>query len=157
MLALKERPRSEHSPAAALGGREAGVMAGLSIPVSYGEAADKITILEIKRDRISDPVKRANIEKELELISRAFATVESKADIRRALARLKEINRRLWDVEEAIRQQERNGDFGAAFVQLARGVYQLNDQRAQAKRTIDVLLDSPIREEKSYVDLDAVD
>jgi hypothetical protein len=132
-------------------------MAGLSVPVSYGEAADKITILEIKRDQISDPVKRANIEKELELISRTFATVELKADIRSALVRLKEINRRLWDIEEAIREHERNGDFGAAFVQLARGVYQLNDQRARAKRTVDVLLDSPIREEKSYVDHDGVD
>jgi hypothetical protein len=132
-------------------------MAGLSIPVSYGEAADKITILEIKRDRITDPGKRANIEKELELVARAFAAVESKADIRSALARLKEINRRLWGVEEAIRQHERNSDFGAAFVQLAREVYQLNDQRARVKRTVDVLLDSPIREEKSYVDHDTID
>jgi hypothetical protein len=133
------------------------VTAGLSVPISYGEAADKITILEIKRDRITDPGKHANIEKELELIARAFATVESKADIRSARARLKEVNRRLWDVEEAIREHERNGDFGAAFVQLAREVYQLNDRRARAKRTVDVLLDSPIREEKSYVDHDTVD
>jgi hypothetical protein len=132
-------------------------MEGLSVPVSCGEAADKITILEIKRDRIRDPVKRANVEKELELISRIFATVESKADVGSALARLKEINRRLWDIEEAIREHERKGDFSAAFVQLAREVYQLNDQRARAKRSIDVLLGSPIREEKSYVDHEAVD
>lgn len=132
-------------------------MPELSIPVSYGEAADKITILEIKCERIDDSLKVANIAKELACISQAFAAIESKADIRFALARLKEINRRLWDVEEAIREHERKGDFGAAFVQLARSIYQLNDERARTKRTIDVLLGSPIREEKSYVTHDGAE
>jgi hypothetical protein len=129
----------------------------LCIPISYGEAADKITILEIKRDRIGNPAKLANIEKELASISQAFAAVESNAHIRDELALLKQVNGRLWDVEEEIREHERKSDFGTAFVQLARLVYQLNDERARAKRRIDILLGSPIREEKSYVDHDRIE
>jgi hypothetical protein len=131
-------------------------MRELCIPVSYGEAADKITILEIKRDRIRNPAKLANIEKELICVSEAFAAIESNVDIREELAQLKEVNRRLWDVEEEIRDRERNGDFGAAFVQSARMVYQLNDERARAKRSIDIILGSPIREEKSYMEQDGI-
>ncbi|HEX3651841.1 MAG TPA: DUF6165 family protein [Rhizomicrobium sp.] len=129
-------------------------MAALSIPVSYGEAVDKITILEIKRERIRDPAKLANVEKELGWLSQAFATIESNADICDMRARLRAINERLWDIEEAIREHERGGDFGAAFVQLARAVYRLNDDRARTKQSIDVILGSSIREEKSYVDHD---
>lgn len=130
-------------------------MARLCIPVSCGEAADKITILQIKRERIRDPAKLANIERELASVSQAFAAVESNADIRVALAGLKEVNRRLWDIEEEIREYERKGNFDDAFVQLARRVYQLNDERARVKRNIDILLGSPLREEKSYVNHDA--
>lgn len=132
-------------------------MTGLRIPVSFGEVADKITILEIKRDRIRNPIKLANIERDLVCISQAFAAVESKADVRAEIARLREINTRLWDVEEHIREHERKGDFGAAFVKLARMVYQLNDERARLKRSIDMILGSPIREEKSYVDHDTIE
>jgi hypothetical protein len=127
-------------------------MTRLFIPVSCGEAADKITILQIKRDHIRNPAKLANIEKELASILQAFAAVESNADIRDEIARLRDVNRRLWDVEEEIREHECRGDFGAPFVQLARRIYQLNDERARVKRNIDIISGSPLREEKSYVD-----
>lgn len=126
-------------------------MAGLTLPVSFGEAADKIAILEIKRDRISDPAKRANVERELSQIAPLFfAQASGGAQFGPLFENLKEINARLWEIEERIRDHERRGDFGPEFVQLARAVYRTNDERMRVKREIDLLFDSPIREEKSY-------
>lgn len=128
-------------------------MSVLSLPASFGEAADKLSILEIKRERIADPAKRANVEAELQLVSRALAERAKTVEAFDALfARLKATNERLWDIEEAIRAHERRADFGKAFVQLARAVYQINDERTRMKREIDLLFGSPILEEKSYVD-----
>jgi hypothetical protein len=130
-------------------------MSLLSIPVSFGEATDKVTILEIKRARITDPAKLANIEAELKLVADpVFARAKGLEGFERLFAMLKEINGRLWDIEEDIRQHERRGDFGAEFVRLARAVYQTNDERTRVKRELDLLSDSPIREEKSYVEHD---
>jgi hypothetical protein len=124
----------------------------LMLPVSFGEAADKIAILEIKRDRISDPAKRANVEMELAQLSPLFyAQVSGEDQFVPLFARLKDINIRLWDIEEHIRDHERRGDFGSGFVQLARAVYYTNEERVRAKREVDLLFNSPIREEKSYV------
>jgi hypothetical protein len=124
----------------------------LTLPVSYGEAADKIAILEIKRERIADPVKRANVELELEQLAPLFnAQLKGKPGFAPLFARLEDINGRLWDIEEKIREHERRGDFGPEFVRLARAVYQTNDERLRVKREVDVLFDSTIREEKSYV------
>lgn len=124
----------------------------LSVAVSFGEVADKFTILQIKRERIHDPAKRANVEIELALLSEVFLkAMVGKEGFETFLAALKDINGRLWDVEERIREHERRGDFGAEFVRLARAVYQTNDQRTRVKREIDLLFESPILEEKSYV------
>lgn len=124
----------------------------LTLPVSFGEAADKIAILEIKRDRIQDPAKRANVELELGHIAPLFFTQAQDVEGFAALFdRLRRINARLWDIEEQIREQDRRGDFGPEFVRLARAVYQTNDERVRVKREIDVLFGSPILEEKSYV------
>jgi uncharacterized protein YukE len=123
------------------------------IEVSCGELLDKITILEIKRERIADPVKVANVARELGVLSQAWADLALEAvaadvaDVRRAL---KEVNERLWVIEDDIRQLEREQRFDADFVALARSVYRVNDERARLKRRVDELLGSRLVEEKSY-------
>jgi hypothetical protein len=127
-------------------------MRSLSLPVSFGEGADKIAILEIKRERISDAAKRANVELELSQVAPLFfARVNGEERFAPLFARLKDVNARLWDIEERIREYERRGDFGPEFVQLARAVYQTNDERVRVKREVDLLFRSGILEEKSYV------
>ena len=124
----------------------------LTLPVSFGEAADKLTILQIKKERIRDPAKLANVETELAQVSeRFFAATGNSPGLDALLAALKRVNERLWDLEEAVREHERRGDFGADFVRIAREIYFTNDERARAKRELDVLLNSPIMEEKSYI------
>lgn len=126
-------------------------MTNLFLPVSYGEAADKLSILEIKKARISDPDKLVNVEREWALIADILNKIVCHAASFPALyERLKSINQRLWDIEDSIREHETRQDFGAEFVRLARAVYVTNDERSRAKRAIDELFDSPIREEKSY-------
>lgn len=123
----------------------------LTVPVSFGEAADKVAILEIKCERIADPAKRANVELELSQVAPLLrARVDGVDRFTPLFNQLKEINGLLWQIEEQIREHERRGDFGAEFVRLARSVYQTNDQRMRIKREVDMLLDSAIREEKSY-------
>jgi hypothetical protein len=123
----------------------------LSVPVSPGELLDKISILEIKSERIGDPDKRHNVERELDLLTGLWhATALETADVTARRTELKQINESLWDIEDAIRDCERNGDFGDRFVELARAVYRTNDRRAEVKREINHLLGSNIIEEKSY-------
>jgi hypothetical protein len=126
-------------------------MRAVQISVSFGEAADRITILTIKNERIRDPAKLDNVRKELALISDAFfANVARVAGFDALFAELKSVNETLWQIEDDIRVCEGKGDFGEAFVALARAVYRTNDRRAQIKRAIDALLGSELREEKSY-------
>ena len=128
-------------------------MSALFLPVSFGEATDKLTILESKRERIADPAKLANIEAELRsLQERLFEHTREVAQFPKLFDRLKAINARLWDIEENIRSHERRGDFGAEFIRLARAVYTTNDERTRVKRELDVVFGSTIFEEKSYVD-----
>lgn len=123
----------------------------LMIPVSPGELLDKLTILEIKLDRIEDEAKLANVRREHELLSgvwrKADASDEAVDDLRESL---RSVNERLWDIEDAIRDEEREKRFGERFVELARSVYQRNDERAALKKRINELLGSQIVEEKSY-------
>jgi len=133
-------------------------VSALSLPVSFGEATDKLTILEIKRERIADPAKLANIEAELSLVrQRLFEHTPEVSQFPELLDRLKVINARLWDIEENIRSHERRGDFGAEFIRLARAVYTTNDERTRVKRELDILFHSVIVEEKSYVDYPPTD
>lgn len=123
----------------------------LSVPISPGELLDKISILEIKSDRIVDPDKRHNVERELDLLTGLWhATSLETSEITAKRTELKRINESLWDIEDAIRACERADDFGERFVELARKVYRTNDQRAGIKREINHLLGSNIVEEKSY-------
>lgn len=115
------------------------------IPVSWGELIDKITILEIKQEKLPAEA-RAFVTRELALL----AALEQPDRIGPLKAELKNINRALWDIEDAIRDKERADLFDADFIALARSVYRTNDRRAAVKRKIDLLLNSPLREEKSY-------
>jgi len=128
-------------------------MKDILVPVSPGEMLDKITILEIKSERIDDPQKVANVRHELDLLNTVWnKAVEDDATIVALKARMKSINEALWEIEDDIRDQEKARDFGARFVALARAVYVTNDQRANAKKELNLYLGSDIVEEKSYQD-----
>lgn len=123
----------------------------VSVDVAPGELIDKITILEIKLERIDDEAKLANIRTEFETLTRARdAAIPSSDDLTRLSADLKGINETLWEVEDDIRDCERAKDFGDTFIKLARDVYFTNDKRSQVKRQINELLGSRLIEEKSY-------
>jgi len=123
------------------------------IPISPGELLDKITILQIKAERIADPAKVANVKTELDMLSKVWReTVEFDAEISRLTAELKSVNEALWQIEDDIRDEERNKRFGERFIELARAVYVTNDERANAKKKVNLHLNSTIVEEKSYQD-----
>jgi tetratricopeptide (TPR) repeat protein len=123
----------------------------IAIPGAVGELIDKITILEIKSERISDPGKLANVRAELALL-RALQASEGLTHPRLDELRrdLKAVNAELWDIEDDIRICEKRGDFGPSFVALARAVYRTNDGRAALKLEINRMFNSAIVEEKSY-------
>ena len=123
----------------------------ISIPVAPGELLDKITILELKLERIRDPQKLRNVRTEMAFLRGvASREIPDTAAIAKLTAELRGINAELWDIEDKIRDCERAGDFGANFVALARAVYRSNDRRADVKRRINLALGSTIVEEKSY-------
>ncbi|MSO92298.1 MAG: hypothetical protein EXQ86_02715 [Rhodospirillales bacterium] len=123
----------------------------IKVDITPGELIDKITILEIKCARIGEPEKLRNIRKELELLTRARAdTLASSPALDRLTAELRAANEALWAIEDDIRDCERRRDFGAAFIELARGVYKTNDRRSRIKRRINELLGAAFLEEKSY-------
>ncbi|MTE01039.1 hypothetical protein GIY56_12110 [Paracoccus sp. YIM 132242] len=119
-------------------------------PVSWGELLDKITILEIKADRIRDPAARANVGRELELLRAVAAPVLPQPDLAPLVDGLRRVNRALWDIEDAIRAHEAAAQFDADFIALARSVYLTNDERAALKRRINALLRSDLVEEKCH-------
>jgi hypothetical protein len=128
-------------------------MSLISAPVSHGELIDKITILEIKSERMADPAKLANVRDELQLLNGLWAAdPASRTDISAERAELKRINEALWGIEDEIRVKERNQAFDARFIELARAVYHTNDKRAAVKRAINLKLGSRLVEEKSYQD-----
>lgn len=125
----------------------------IQVPVSPGEVLDKITILEIKSERISDAGKLANVKRELALLQAAWQqSVDEDETVRRIHDELKSINESLWEIEDDIRDKERAREFDQVFIGLARSVYVTNDQRANAKKELNIYLGSEIVEEKSYQD-----
>ena len=131
-------------------------MALISAPISYGELVDKVTILEIKSERIADPAKLANVRDELRLLTSLWEADSACAmDIDAERAELKRINEALWEIEDEIRVKEREQSFDARFIELARSVYRTNDRRAAVKRAINLKLGSRLVEEKSYQDYSA--
>ncbi len=128
-------------------------MENIRVPVSPGEVLDKITILEIKSERMNDPDKVANVRTELALLQETWAQAVTGDDVIRDLhAQLKEINEALWEIEDDIRDKERLREFDERFIELARSVYFTNDRRSQVKKQINLHLGSQIIEEKSYQD-----
>ena len=128
-------------------------MENIRVPVSPGEVLDKITILEIKSERMTDPQKLVNVRLELELLTQTWREAVTEDDtVQRIHAELKHINEALWVIEDDIRDKERLKEFDDRFIELARSVYVTNDQRAAAKKALNLHLGSEINEEKSYQD-----
>ena len=128
-------------------------MDNIHVPVSPGEVLDKMTILEIKSERISDPEKVANVKIELALLQQIWAESVSEDSLIKDLhVSLKEINETLWDIEDDIRDKERAREFDERFIELARSVYFTNDRRSKIKKELNLHLGSAIVEEKSYQD-----
>jgi len=122
----------------------------IEVPVSWGELIDKITILEIKSERMEDEAKRANVGRELDLLRARLGTRGALAEVERLARALRDVNAALWDIEDDIRAHENAGDFGGRFIELARSVYITNDKRADLKRELNMVLGSELIEEKSY-------
>jgi hypothetical protein len=123
----------------------------ISVAIAPGELIDKITILEIKRERITDSAKLGNIATELRVLNEArTAHIDSSAELVDLTSELRAANEALWKIEDDIRDCERRGDFGSSFVELARSVYHTNDRRCAVKRRINELMGSGLIEEKSY-------
>lgn len=128
-------------------------MENIFVPVSPGEVLDKITILEIKSERIKDEEKLINVRRELALLKETWAqSVVEDEVIRQLHDQLKEINETLWDIEDDIRDEERGKRFEERFIELARNVYFTNDRRSRVKKELNQHLGSEIVEEKSYQD-----
>ena len=128
-------------------------MSEILVPVSFGELLDKIAILQIKSERMTDAAKLANVRKELDALNETWAAhPASKQDVSSLRAALKAVNERLWVIEDDIRIQEKQQCFDAGFIRLARAVYFENDERANLKKAINLALGSAYVEEKSYQD-----
>ncbi|MDX1817322.1 MAG: DUF6165 family protein [Marinobacter sp.] len=125
----------------------------IKVPVSFGEVLDKITILEIKSERIKDESKLKNVRLELDELSETWnEAVKDPAAIAELRDQLKSVNEALWEIEDDIRDQEAAQDFGPRFIELARAVYVTNDKRAAIKKEVNLALGSRFVEEKSYKD-----
>ncbi len=119
--------------------------------ISAGELFDKITILEIKKSKISNKEKLNDINKELLSLKEAVNKyIPNQSRISKYVNELKNINLKLWDIEDGKRAAEKNKDFGEKFIELARNVYKFNDERAKIKLAINTSLGSNIKEVKSY-------
>ena len=121
------------------------------VEIAPGELIDKITILEIKAEQITDAAKLANVRTELGILAAARdQAIARSAQLNEFTSQLKQVNQALWDIEDDIRLCEKAKDFGPKFIELARSVYFQNDRRAAVKRQINELLGSRIIEEKAY-------
>ena len=119
--------------------------------ISAGELFDKITILEIKRAKISNKEKINDIEKELSSLNETVKKyIPNQSNISKYIDDLKNINLKLWDIEDGKRAAEKNNEFGEKFIELARNVYKFNDERAKIKLAINIEVGSNIKEVKSY-------
>ena len=123
----------------------------IKVPISPGELIDKLTILEIKAANITDATKLANVNVELKLLQETWrGSAFASANIDAEWKQLRDINKKLWDIEDDIRDKERERKFDQEFIELARAVYVTNDERAAVKKIINTKLGSKIVEEKSY-------
>jgi Family of unknown function (DUF6165) len=123
----------------------------IDTPLPVGDFIDRLTILDIKSERVDDPVKLRNIEHERAALRQIWSdSAYSGVSIEGEQRELKLVNAELWEVEDRIRIKEQRGEFDREFIALARSVYRLNDRRARVKRAINLKLGSDLIEEKSY-------
>ena len=125
----------------------------MQVEISIGELFDKLTILEIKMEKIDNKSKIENIRKEWDILhdkSMSILSIFAEQSLFKKVFKLEEINRKLWDIEDWIRECEKQERFDKEFVELARSIYKLNDQRSEIKKEINLLTKSNIIEEKSY-------
>lgn len=123
----------------------------VNVPISLGELLDKISILEIKKQKIVDKTKNENISKELKSLKSKFNKLNiSSNEVEKLYDELKKVNLKLWNIEDEIRILEKNKIFNKKFIDLARSVYITNDKRFEIKNSINSLLESSYVEEKSY-------
>lgn len=121
-------------------------------PASAGDVIDRLTILRIKAARIADPAANARVRLELDALQAVADRLPAADQLAALEAELFSVNLALWDIEDAVRDHERDGRFDAAFIEAARSVYRTNDRRAALKRRINLICGSDIVEEKSYAD-----
>ena len=119
----------------------------MKIEVSNGELLDKLSILEIKLDRLENQEQKSNVQKEHDLLKNAATAIDWPEGI---YAELRNVNWKLWCIEDKIREKEWKGDFDKEFIKLARSVYKTNDKRVRIKKEINVLTTSALVEEKQY-------
>ena len=128
-------------------------MSKILIQTSAGELVDKLTILEIKKEKIKDPKKLGVIEKEYFSLENSFKDkIKLNSQIQELRNKLKKINQELWNIEDDIRLAEKNNNFNEKFIELARSVYKCNDKRAKIKLEINILTKSDITEIKQYTE-----
>lgn len=145
------QPKGEHSACKANNRDDYPML--VSLPVSIGEAIDKLTILQIKAERISNADKLVNINKELSILKADLDEIDGLWEpISELMSQLKSVNEALWEIEDDIRVKEFKKEFDDEFIRLARAVYVTNDQRADVKKQINLVLGSELVEEKSYED-----
>ena len=119
--------------------------------ISVGELVDKITILKIKKEKITNKEKLVEIKKELDSLTNTFnKSIKKNINLETLTKELKNTNLKLWDIEDKIRESEKKQGFGKEFIELARNVYKFNDERAKIKLKINEALGSNIKEVKSY-------
>jgi hypothetical protein len=122
----------------------------IDIKIGIGEALDRVSILEIKLDNMTDEVKLKNIKKEYGHLLLVLQPIEELEGTKLLYDSLYDVNSRLWEVEDLLRVLEKKNDFTEEFINLARSVYKLNDERAEIKKRINILYGSEFLEEKSY-------
>lgn len=121
------------------------------MPASWGEVIDRKTILEIKVERLQSPVSVKHASRELEALRASLDGITPTPEaLSRLEAALRDVNRQLWDIEDAIRRKEADNSFDTEFIELARSIYRTNDERHRLKREISVLLQSDFIDEKQY-------
>jgi uncharacterized coiled-coil DUF342 family protein len=126
-------------------------MQSISIPVSIGELYDKITILQIKHEKTTDPFKLEKINKELGYLKQAMLDIETfPCEEAELFEKLKKVNKEIWDIEESIREKEYKKEFDEAFIELARKVYKTNDERSRIKNEINTIFLSELMDIKIY-------
>lgn len=126
-------------------------MQRLLIHVSVGELYDKFTILTIKNEKITDPTKKASVQKEMRYLQDVMMNITTfPPSETRLIERLRDINSQLWDIEDKIREKERKKQFDREFIELARSVYKKNDERSSIKNEINTVFNSELMDIKSY-------